>query len=133
MKKFYFVLLSALLISAPVLQAGDYDIREMTPEVQQALSGRQARFNQLQEMKAQGLIGEDNQGSVRSIQENAGTADVVNAENRDRKVIYQAIVDQNNLGPAGMAQVKAVFADVQREKARTGDYILEPSGEWKRK
>jgi uncharacterized protein YdbL (DUF1318 family) len=63
----------------------------------------------------------------------ASSGAIVASENRDRKVIYQAIVDQNNLGAGGMAQVKLVFGDVQREKARSGDLIQLPSGEWVKK
>ena len=60
-------------------------------------------------------------------------AQLVNAENSDRKVIYQTIVDQNGFGSGGLTQVERAFSDVQREKARSGDYVQSSSGQWQQK
>jgi uncharacterized protein YdbL (DUF1318 family) len=120
------------LTGIPVFAAQNYDIKQMTPEVEQALNSRKARYEELQSLKSQGLVGEDSQGFVQSMS-GASSGAIVASENRDRKIIYQAIVDQNNLGAGGMAQVKLVFGDVQREKARSGDLIQLPSGEWIKK
>lgn len=118
------------LVFQPVVFAGQYDIKEMTPEVSRALENRKARYDQLQSAKAQGLIGENSQGLVTPLK---GGADIAAAENADRGVIYKAIVDQNGFGPGGLPQVQKAFADVQHEKARTGDYVQSSSGEWKQK
>lgn len=123
----------AMLISVSVAFAENYDIREMTPQIQQALQNRQSRFSELQALKAQGVLGENNQGLI-SVLESVGTApSIVNAENQDRSLIYEAIVAQNNLGASNLSKVKSVFAEVQREKARSGDIIQQPSGKWVRK
>lgn len=128
------LLISALMVScltAPAVMAASYDIKEMTPAVQSALSGRQARYDQLKQLKAQGAIGENNQGYVEALS-GAGSS-VASAENADRRAIYSAIVEQNGLGAAGLGQVQKVFAEVQRDKASSGEPIQLPSGEWTKK
>ena len=132
MKKIF--LLIFLFLFAGTLTAAQYDIKQMTPEIQQALQGRQSRYDSLQHMKSQGIIGENNSGYVEVLKNAVPDApSVVSAENQDRRVIYQAIVQQNNLPAAGLEQVEAVFADVQREKARSGDSIQTASGSWVQK
>jgi len=124
-------LLFAALTCAPLAWAGSYDIKEMTPEIQQALSGRQARYGELKQLKSQGAVGENNQGYVEALS-GAGNS-TVSAENSDRRVIYSAIVQQNNLGGSGLAQVQKVFAEVQRDKAAPGESIQLASGAWTKK
>lgn len=124
--------ISAVLFLAlqPLAFAGQYDIKEMTPEVSRALENRKNRYSDLQSAKASGLVGENNQGLVSSLK---GPTPLVSAENADRSVIYQAIVEQNGFGPGGLAQVQKAFADVQRDKARPGDFVQSSSGEWRQK
>jgi uncharacterized protein YdbL (DUF1318 family) len=115
------------------LLTAQYDIKEMTPEIQQALDARKARFSQLRALKNQGLIGENNQGLVEALGGDASAQALVQAENADRTLIYEAIVEQHQLGAAGLEQVKAAFAEVQRDKAQAGDSIQLPSGAWSSK
>ena len=82
----------------------------MTPEVREALAGRQTRYSELQAAKRSGAISENNEGLV------SGNSDLARAENRDRLVIYQTIADQNNLGSAGLSQIKRTFAETIRER-----------------
>ena len=114
-------------------RAGQYDIKEMTPPIQQALSGRQSRFGDLQSLKTSGAVGEDNQGYIKVLNDLPGASQITAAENGDREIIYNAIVSQNGLSSDGLSQVQAVFAEVQRDKARSGDSIQLPSGEWTKK
>ena len=124
-----FVLIGGMVSSA----AENYDIKEMTPEVTRALEGRKTRFRELQNLKAQGILGEDNQGNVKVLQSAPNAESIASAENANRKVIYQTIVEQNQLGPAGITQVRAAFAETQRERARPGDSIQDASGQWVKK
>lgn len=129
------VLVGAALAGLPAVPAAaaNYDLKEITPAVQRALDGRKSRYDELRRLKSQGAVGETNQGLVEVRANAPGAAEQVEAENRDRLVIYQAIVDQNQLGPQGLDLVKAAFAEVQREKAQPGDPIQSLSGEWTRK
>lgn len=134
MKIFYGMIMGILMMSAmSEAKAAQYDLKEMTPQVQTAISNRQARYDALQNLKGQGAVGENNQGYLAVLNGASGAADLVSGENQDRRIIYQAIVDQNALGGSGLSIVEAVFAEVQRDKSRTGDMIQLPSGEWIKK
>lgn len=131
MKKFllFFILISSA--AAPCFGAS-YDIKNMTPEIKQAITGRQDRYDALQKLKAAGFVGEDNKGYVSILKPGAGDS-MVNAENADRKLIYNAIVKQNNLGPDGLGVVQKAFAEIRRDKALAGEYFQTYSGEWLKK
>ena len=133
MRKFaayFFLFFAAQSVTA---FAAQYDIKRMTPEIEQALAGRQSRFEELRSLKAAGRIGENNRGYVEALDKSSALQRIVQAENSDRRVIYNAIVEQNGLGPAGMNPVESAFAEVQRDKARSGDPIQLASGEWTQK
>ncbi len=129
---FAFILLSLFVFSAQA-QAAQYDIKTMTPEIEQAVSNRQNRYNNLQDSKTQGSIGENNQGYVHALDSSPAAAELVNAENSDRRVIYQAIADQNNLGPNGLSLVEGIFSEVLEEKSTPGQTVQAPDGSWKKK
>lgn len=126
-KLLIFALICAAAFTAP---AAKYDIKEMTPAVKTALDGRKARFAELKELKAKGQVGETNRGYVQKLGGGKNVDSVVAAENKDRKAVYEAIVEQNNLGPAALETVETVFAGVQREKAEPGEKVQDISGRW---
>jgi uncharacterized protein YdbL (DUF1318 family) len=131
-----FLKFSAFLLLFAAVQpafAGQYDIKEMTPEIEQALQNRQSRYSQIQQMKNGGVLGENNKGYVEVLKPLPDADAIASDENADRRKIYQAIVSQNNLGSAGMGPVQTAFAEVQREKASAGDYVQLPSGDWVQK
>jgi uncharacterized protein YdbL (DUF1318 family) len=126
------LLLVGLLVCAAMTVSAQatYDIKEMTPAVKSALDGRKSRFAELKTMKTQGVVGENNRGYVQALGGGAEVKALVAAENKDRKQVYEAIVQQNKLGPAALPTVEAVFARVQREKADPGDKVQDASGRW---
>lgn len=127
-------LVAVLLLTSPVYAGGKYEIRERTPEVENALHGRKARYNEIQSLKASGALGEDNRAYVKAFSPSAEA--IASAENADRRILYHAISEQNGLGTSGsegLTQVHNTFAEVQREKARSGDSIQLPNGEWVKK
>jgi len=128
-----FGLVFLLASTVPAVMAEQYDIKTMTPEVHKALQNRHARYAEIQQRKESGLIGENNQGLLQALKDPSATAGLIGAENADRQLIYNEIVQQNNLSPSNLPQVQAVFAEVQREKAKTGEAIQLPSGEWTKK
>jgi len=110
--------------------AASYDIKEMTPEVKSALDARRSRFDELKTLKAQGAIGENNQGYVEVLKSAGNAQSVADAENKDRRFIYTTIVAQNGLPSSSLGTVESVFAQVQRDKASSGDKIQDASGNW---
>ena len=136
MKKAALLLAAFLLISSMAISpcfAARYDLKTMTPQVDQALKSRQARFVQVQSLKQAGAVGENNRGYLTVLKESPSIAGLIAEENSDRGIIYRALVDQNALGPNGMTEVEKAFAEVQSEKAAQGEMVQSPPGEWVRK
>jgi len=107
-----------------------YDLKEMTPVVKSALEDRKTRFGDLKSLKAEGKVGENNRGYVQALEGGADVKALVAAENKDRKVVYEAIVDQNGLDASALATVETVFARVQRDKADHGEKVQDEAGNW---
>ncbi|MFH1800149.1 MAG: DUF1318 domain-containing protein [Candidatus Omnitrophota bacterium] len=136
MKKIYFLGLAislAILTAASFCFAADYDYKTMTPDIEKALKNRQSRYYQLQSLKQEGEIGENNKGYVTSLKDNATAATLTQEENQDRRVLYEALAEQNKLGSTGLLEIQKAFAEVQSEKADPGDMIQSSSGDWKKK
>lgn len=136
MRRIYTFLFSALLVfsaALPFCTAADYDFKDITPEIDKALKNRQARYYQLQKLKEEGAIGENNKGYVTELKGGESASTVTASENRDRRVLYEALAEQNKLGSTGLLEVQKAFADVQREKAGPGDMVQSADGNWKKK
>ena len=131
LRKMTLILLSiCLLITAythVVLAQVKYSIKEMTPEVNAALESRRDRFDKLRELKSKGTIGENNRGYVEVLVK--VEEPMVEAENQDRKLIYETIAKQNGLEGA-LDTIEKVFAQVQRDKAEKGENIQNEDGTW---
>lgn len=123
---------AAVLAVGLMADAAQYDIKQMTPEVQQALENRRSRFDQLRDLKTQGIVGENNRGYIDVLQGDASAASLAEAENADRKIVYQTIAEQNSLEDQ-LDVIEKVFAQVQRDKAASGDNIQNDSGQWEQK
>ena len=115
-----------------VLAGAKYSIKEMTLQVETALNNRRDRYDMLEDLKNHGVVGENNQGYVEMLEKKPEAENLVNKENYDRRLIYQTIAEQNNLGDA-LETIEKVFAQVQREKASKGHKIQTEDGEWKKK
>lgn len=126
------LMIFALVCAAAVTVSAQskYDIKEMTPAVKASLDGRKARFAELKDLKTKGQIGETNRGYIQKLGGGKNVDAVVAAENKDRKQVYEAIVQQNNLGAGALATVEEVFARVQRDKADPGEKVQDASGRW---
>lgn len=122
-----------LLTASSIGFAADYDYKTMTPDIEKALKNRQSRYYQLQNFKQEGAIGENNKGYVTNLKDNSAAATLAADENRDRRVLYEALAEQNKLGGTGLLEVQRAFADVQREKAAAGDMVQSSSGDWQKK
>jgi hypothetical protein len=122
-----------LSMAASLCFAADYDYKTMTPDIEKALKNRQARYYQLQALKKQGVIGENNKGYVTDLKNNSTASAMVASENKDRRVLYEALAEQNKLGGAGLLEVQRAFAEVQEGKAGPGDMVQSADGNWNKK
>jgi uncharacterized protein YdbL (DUF1318 family) len=130
---FGFAVALVCLTATSIGFAASYDFKELTPEIKKALQDRQTRYTQIQNLKREGVIGENNKGYVTDLQDSAEAAPLTAAENRDRRVIYEALAAQNKLGGTGLLEVQRAFAEVQHEKADPGDMVQSSSGAWRKK
>lgn len=131
MKRLVMFLGSVLFFSCAVSAvAQEYSIKQMTPEISRALENRRDRYDRLEELKKEGAVGENNRGYVEVLAGGRQAAPLVETENKDRKVIYQAIAEQNALGANALTTVEKVFAQVQHEKAAPGTKVQTEDGRW---
>jgi len=82
------------------------------------------------ELKAKGIVGENNNGYLEFIGEKREHADVVAAENRDRKAVYKAIAKQQG------TTVDVVEKHRARQialKADPGEWLQDANGKWYQK
>ena len=126
-----FLFLSIILLIKPQfsLAQAKYSIKQMTPEVTQSLDNRRDRFEKLRGLKKSAIVGENNSGYVVLLKEDGQAKEIVAAENSDRKIIYETIVQQNDLKDA-LSTIEKVFAQVQRDKSEGGDQIQQEDGSW---
>lgn len=118
---FHSLILGLALLVAATLQAQDLG----------AVRARMAqRLPQIDALKQQGALGEDNRGYL-SVRENQGNAAAVTAEeNRDRGVVYEAIAKQtgSTSDAVGRARAKQIAAG-----SASGVWLQKEDGSWYRK
>ncbi|MBF0478893.1 MAG: DUF1318 domain-containing protein [Candidatus Omnitrophica bacterium] len=123
------LVLGLMLANAGLVFAAQYDLKQMTPEVQQALDSRKSRFSELESLKTAGKIGETNQGYVQALSGDSQAASVASQENSDRRVVYQTIAEQNGIADQ-ISIVERVFGQVQKDKAAPGVKVQNEDGSW---
>jgi len=109
------------------------EVRVRTPELMRAIESRRARNPQVEQWKARGCIGENSQGLLepRAGQGCPGeVAGLIAAENGDRSFIYDTLMQQNNIPASDAPRVRAAFAKANRDRARPGEWVQEPNGQW---
>ncbi len=136
-KKLFLSLFVFILLWSSVLQADtentEYRLKEMTPTIQKALNGQKSRSSDIQVLKEQGLIGEGNQGLIQMLKPSKEAAPLIEPENNDRAIIYDAIIQQNKLGPVASVQVAQAFVEARRTKAKPGEFFQDAFGKWVKK
>jgi len=81
-------------------------------------------------LKAKGVVGENNSGYLEFLEGQREQAEVIEAENRDRRQVYEAIAKQQST----TVEVVGVHRAAQiSEKAEPGDWLEDADGRWYRK
>ncbi|MDP5136302.1 YdbL family protein [Rheinheimera baltica] len=83
----------------------------------------------LGQAKAQGLVGEQANGYLGAVQNDANTADIVKLINDARRAEYSRLAQQNNIA---VADVEAMAGKKALERTSAGHYIL-LDGNWVKK
>jgi uncharacterized protein YdbL (DUF1318 family) len=82
------------------------------------------------ELKAKGIVGENNKGYLEFIGGKKEKADVVAAENEDRTTVYAAIAKQQGTTVELVGKRRALQIS---EKADAGDWLQDAAGNWYQK
>lgn len=112
--------LTALSASTAALAESANDIRARMAQ----------RLSQVDDLKGQGAIGENNRGLLEVRDGGGDAASVVAEENRDREAVYALIAKETGATPdsVGRARAKQIAA-----ASKPGVWVQDESGAWKKK
>jgi uncharacterized protein YdbL (DUF1318 family) len=85
------------------------------------------RLPVIKELKIEGIVGEDNKGYLQFVGANKAKADVVTAENKDRKTVYTAIAKQQGTTAELVGKRRALQI---AQKAAPGEWVQDADGKW---
>ena len=85
------------------------------------------RLPVIKELKIEGIVGEDNKGYLQFVGANKAKADVVAAENKDRKTVYTAIAKQQGTTAELVGKRRALQI---AKKAAPGEWVQDADGKW---
>jgi uncharacterized protein YdbL (DUF1318 family) len=88
------------------------------------------RLPVIKELKAQGIVGEDNKGYLKFVDGKKAKEDVVADENKDRKTVYTAIAKQKGTTAELVGKRRALQI---AKKASPGEWLQDVSGNWYQK
>jgi len=88
------------------------------------------RLPVIADLKAKGIIGEDNKGYLGFVTSAREQQAVVAAENEDRKAVYTYFAKQQN---TTIDVVEKVQADRKAEKTEPGEFFQTADGAWHKK
>lgn len=82
------------------------------------------------ELKSKGIIGENNMGYLQFIGGKREKEDIVQAENQDRRKVYESIAKKEQTSIDQVGQLKALQI---AGKARKGEWLQDQNGKWYQK
>jgi len=88
------------------------------------------RLPEIVELKKLGIVGENKDGFLQFRVVDKTQQPVVDAENADRKLVYQSIADKQGTTAEFVGRRRATQLAA---KAKRGDWIQKPSGDWIKK
>ena len=88
------------------------------------------RLPVVKELKAKGIVGEDNKGFLQFVGGKKSKADVVAAENKDRKTVYAAIAKQQGTTAELVGKRRALQI---AKKANSGEWVQDANAKWLQK
>ncbi len=88
------------------------------------------RIPQIDALKGQGAIGENNRGFLEVRGGSADAGAVVAAENKDRETVYAALAQKTGSTVANVGKARAVKI---AQNSRPGVWVQDETGNWKKK
>ena len=89
-----------------------------------------SRLADIVKLKSQGVVGENNQGFLTIVKAPTDKQAIVDAENKDREIIYRAIAKKQGTTPELVGQRRALQI---AKKADAGTMIQLKDGKWTKK
>ena len=89
-----------------------------------------SRLPVIKALKDQGVVGENNTGFLEFVGIRKDKAEVVAAENQDRKSVYEAIAKKQGTTPEVVGKHRAAQIS---GKAQTGEWLQDANGKWYQK
>lgn len=100
-------------------------------ETLQDIKGRMIdRLPVIETLKSKGILGENNRGYLEYVDTEKPRAEVVEAENKDRRKVYSAIANQQG---TTVDLVEKHRAAQITQKADSGEFLQDAHGKWYRK
>jgi uncharacterized protein YdbL (DUF1318 family) len=120
--------------------AQEADINVSNPAIRALKESIKERSNAIRPFMDRGNIGiaQDGLLAIRgtdglNLKERAETKQWVDAENRDRENLYAEIAKANGIQKESIPKIKNIFAKSWLDQARSGWWIQDSQGNWKRK
>jgi uncharacterized protein YdbL (DUF1318 family) len=128
------------IISPGEAFAEEPDINVTTPAIRALKDSIQQRAESIRPFMDSGNAGIAGSGLLvirssdgLSLKDKAALSRLIDAENRDREALYAEIAKANNFSPDRIDDVKRIFAGSWMRNARSGWWIQDSSGNWKKK
>jgi uncharacterized protein YdbL (DUF1318 family) len=120
--------------------AQEADINVSNPAIRALKDSIKNRSDAIKPFMDKGNIGlaQDGLLAIRSsdglnLKERAETTQLVEAENRDREALYAEIAKANGIAKEAVPKIKGIFAKSWADQAKSGWWIQDSQGNWKRK
>ena len=84
----------------------------------------------IKSLKDQGIVGENNKGYLEFVGQKKEKADVIKAENKDRKLVYGAIAKQQGTTAEVVGKHRAIQI---ANKAHPGEWLQDAKCKWHKK
>ncbi len=124
MQRKRYLALVALMASAAVF------LIAATASAQGTKARMKNRLPEIVRLKADGIIGETRNGFLAFVGSQKISTDLVEAENRDRRQVYEAIAKQQGTTPDLVGRRRALQI---AGKAKPRDWLQDETGKWYRK
>jgi uncharacterized protein YdbL (DUF1318 family) len=107
-----------------------------------AIRGRIFRRPAVREFEQRGCVGENRSGLLQYLGNAVCTGDryekrrasyAVLTDNRDRRSIYQQVIETNDLSSSDIGKVQEIFAQAIHKRAWAGTPLQMPDGAWERR
>ena len=132
------IVVAALSAISGEAHAQNVDFNASSPQIEQIKARMASRFSELRPFLDSGAVGLTADGLVAvhdahaaRLADRARMNQLVSAENKDRKALYQAIADANNQ-PGWAGQIQKTFAERWISQAQSG-WWYQSGGAWKKK